>query len=147
MNNCTRVLVIGADNLVAEPTLVWRDKAPDAVLLNEYGPTETVVGCSIYKIKEDSPRTGGMPIGKPIANLTMFVLDSQGQPVPIRVPGEVYIGGIGVARGYWARPDLTAEKFLPDPFATAPGARFYRTRDRARFLPDGNIEFLGRVDH
>ncbi len=147
MNNCTRVLVIGADNLVAEPTLVWRDKAPDAVLLNEYGPTETVVGCSIYKIKEDSPRTGGMPIGKPIANLTMFVLDSQGQPVPIRVPGELYIGGIGVARGYWGRPDLTAEKFLPDPFATAPGARFYRTGDRARFLPDGNIEFLGRVDH
>ena len=147
MSRCTRVLVIGADNLVAEPTLVWRDKVPQVVLLNEYGPTETVVGCSIYHIQEASPRAGGIPIGKPVANITMYVLDSHGELLPAGVPGELYIGGIGVARGYWGRPELTAEKFVPDPFSRVPGARFYRTGDRAKFLPDGNIEFLGRVDH
>jgi amino acid adenylation domain-containing protein/non-ribosomal peptide synthase protein (TIGR01720 family) len=147
MQHSTRVLVIGADNLVAEPTLVWRELAPGVKLLNEYGPTETVVGCSIYRIGEGAPRQGGMPIGKPIANITMYVLDRQGEPLPVGVPGELYIGGVGVARGYWGRPDLTAEKFVPDQFAGIPGARFYRTGDRARFLEDGNLEFLGRVDH
>jgi amino acid adenylation domain-containing protein/non-ribosomal peptide synthase protein (TIGR01720 family) len=143
----TRVLVIGADNLVAEPTLAWRKEAPGVKLLNEYGPTETVVGCSIYRIGEGSPRQGGMPIGKPIANMTMYVLDTYGQPLPVGVPGELYIGGIGVARGYWGRAELTAEKFVPDGFGGEAGARFYRTGDRARFLEDGNIEFLGRLDH
>jgi amino acid adenylation domain-containing protein/non-ribosomal peptide synthase protein (TIGR01720 family) len=143
----TRVLVIGADNLVAEPTLAWRKEAPEVKLLNEYGPTETVVGCSIYRIGEGSPRQGGMPIGKPIANMTMYVLDTYGQPLPVGVPGELYIGGIGVARGYWGRSELTAEKFVPDGLGGAAGARFYRTGDRARFLEDGNIEFLGRLDH
>src|SRR5215813_4449511 len=147
MKHSTRVLVIGADNLVAEPTLVWREQAPAMKLLNEYGPTETVVGCSIYRIGEGSPRHGGMPIGKPIANITMYVLDSHGQPLPAGVPGELYIGGIGVARGYWGRPDLTAEKFVPDMFAGREGVRLYRTGDRAQFLEDGNLEFLGRVDH
>jgi amino acid adenylation domain-containing protein len=147
MRHCTRVLVIGADNLVAEPTLVWREQAPGVKLLNEYGPTETVVGCSIYRIEGGSPRHGGVPIGKPIANITMYVLDSHGEPLPADVPGELYIGGIGVARGYWGRPELTAEKFVPDMFAGIEGARFYRTGDRAKFLPDGNLEFLGRVDH
>ena len=143
----TRVLVIGADNLVAEPTLAWREEAPGVKLLNEYGPTETVVGCSIYRIEQRSPRQGGMPIGKPIANMTMYVLDGYGQPLPVGVPGELYIGGVGVARGYWGRPELTAEKFVPDGLGGEAGARFYRTGDRARFLEDGNIEFLGRLDH
>ena len=147
MKHSTRVLVIGADNLVAEPTLVWREQAPEVKLLNEYGPTETVVGCSIYRIEEGAPRHGGMPIGKPISNMTMYVLDGQGEPAPIGVQGELYIGGIGVARGYWERADLTAEKFVPDPFAGKEGARFYRTGDRARILGDGNMEFLGRMDH
>jgi len=143
----TRVLVIGADNLVAEPTLAWRKEAPQVKLLNEYGPTETVVGCSIYRIEPGSPRQGGMPIGKPIANMTMYVLDGYGQPLPVGVPGELYIGGVGVARGYWGRPELTAEKFVQDGLGGEAGARFYRTGDRARFLEDGNIEFLGRLDH
>jgi amino acid adenylation domain-containing protein/non-ribosomal peptide synthase protein (TIGR01720 family) len=143
----TRVLVIGADNLVAEPTLAWREQAPGVKLLNEYGPTETVVGCSIYGIGDNSPRHGGMPIGRPIANMTMYVLDEYGQPLPVGVAGELYIGGVGVARGYWGRRELTAEKFVPDMFAGEAGARFYRTGDRARFLEDGNLEFLGRVDH
>ena len=147
MKQCARVLVIGADNLLAEPTLPWRDGASNVVLMNEYGPTETVVGCSVYTISAETPRSGGVSIGRPIANMTMYVLDRHLRPLPVGVPGELYIGGIGVARGYWGRPDLTAEKFVPDPFSGANGARFYRTGDRARFGSDGNIEFLGRLDH
>ena len=147
MEKSTRVLVIGADNLVAEPTLVWREKAPGVMLLNEYGPTETVVGCSVYRIGEDAPRSGGIPIGKPIWNMRMYVLDEGGEPVPVGVGGELYIGGVGVARGYWGKAELTGEKFLPDRYAGEEGARFYRTGDRARYLGDGNLEFLGRVDH
>jgi len=147
MRHSTRVLVIGADNLVAEPTLVWREQAPGVKLVNEYGPTETVVGCSIYRIEAGAPRSGGMPIGKPIANMRMYLLDKEGQPVPVGVVGELYIGGIGVARGYWGRPELTAERFLPDPYGGEAGGRYYRTGDRARLLGDGDVEFLGRVDH
>jgi amino acid adenylation domain-containing protein len=139
-------LVIGADNLMAEPTLFWREHAPGVRLLNEYGPTETVVGCSLYEIPGDRPVEGRIPIGKPIQNLTHYVLDAQMQPVPVGVAGELYIGGVGVGRGYLGRPGLTAEKFVPDPFAAQPGARFYRTGDRARWLPDGELEFLGRID-
>ncbi|HEX2076319.1 MAG TPA: amino acid adenylation domain-containing protein [Longimicrobium sp.] len=142
----TRTLVIGADNLLAEPTHFWRRHAPGVRLLNEYGPTETVVGCSLYEIPADRHDRGRIPIGRPIDNLTMYVLDAHLQPLPPGVPGELYIGGVGVARGYLGRPGLTAEKFVPDPFAAEAGARFYRTGDRARFLADGDIEFLGRVD-
>ncbi|HEX6911105.1 MAG TPA: amino acid adenylation domain-containing protein, partial [Longimicrobium sp.] len=139
-------LVIGADNLLAEPTLFWQRHAPGVRLLNEYGPTETVVGCSLYEIEAGTHAEGRIPIGRPIHNITMYVLDGGMRPLPAGVPGELYIGGVGVARGYLGRPALTAEKFVPDPFASAPGARLYRTGDRARFLDDGNIEFLGRVD-
>jgi amino acid adenylation domain-containing protein len=142
----TGTLVIGADNLMAEPTLFWRRHAPGVRLLNEYGPTETVVGCSLFELEAGAKAEGRIPIGRPIDNLTMYVLDAHLRPLPVGVPGELYIGGVGVARGYLGRPALTAEKFVPDPFAAAPGARFYRTGDRARFLADGNIEFLGRVD-
>ncbi|HEX6372561.1 MAG TPA: amino acid adenylation domain-containing protein, partial [Longimicrobium sp.] len=139
-------LVIGADNLMAEPTLFWREHAPAVRLLNEYGPTETVVGCSLYELPADRPAQGRIPIGKPIQNLTHYVLDARMQPVPVGVVGELYIGGVGVGRGYLGRAGLTAEKFVPDPFAAQPGARFYRTGDRARWLADGNLEFLGRID-
>ena len=88
-----------------------------------------------------------IPIGRPIANTQIYILDSHMQPVPIGVPGELYIGGDGLARGYLNRPELTAEKFVPNPFSNDPGARLYRTGDRARYRPDGNIEFLGRVDN
>ncbi|HET7232108.1 MAG TPA: amino acid adenylation domain-containing protein, partial [Longimicrobium sp.] len=139
-------LVIGADNLMAEPTLFWREHAPAVRLLNEYGPTETVVGCSLYAIPPGRHGEGRVPFGRPIQNLTHYVLDARMQPVPVGVPGELYIGGVGVARGYLGRPGLSAEKFVPDPFSARPGARFYRTGDRARWLPDGNLEFLGRID-
>ena len=142
-----RTLVIGGEQLLAESTQTWRADAPAVELVNEYGPTETVVGCSIYRVQDESPRQGNLPIGRPIANITMYVLGADLQPMPIGAPGELYIGGIGVGRCYWRRPEMTAQKFLPDPFAGTPGARFYRTGDQARSLPDGNLEFLGRFDH
>ncbi|HST62296.1 MAG TPA: amino acid adenylation domain-containing protein, partial [Longimicrobium sp.] len=139
-------LVIGADFLSAEPTVFWQDHAPGVRLMNEYGPTETVVGCSAYVLPQEKHRAGPVPVGHAIQNLTFFVLNAHGQPVPVGLPGELYIGGAGVARGYLGRPGLTAEKFVPDPFA-APGARMYRTGDRARWQADGNLLILGRTDN
>jgi amino acid adenylation domain-containing protein len=108
---------------------------------NMYGPTETTIWSTTFRITGDSD---SIPIGKPIANTQVYVLDSGLQPVAAGEAGVLYIGGDGVVRGYWQRPDLTAEKFLADPFL--PGNRMYRTGDIARFLPDGNLEFLGRTD-
>ncbi len=111
---------------------------------NMYGPTETTVWSTCEQIT-----TAGqlITIGRPIANTQIYILDKQGRPAPIGVPGELFIAGDGVARGYWNRPDLTAERFLPDPFSAAPGARMYRTGDLARYLGDGRIDFLGRMDN
>jgi natural product biosynthesis luciferase-like monooxygenase protein len=113
-------------------------------LINMYGPTETTVWSSTYAIDKVA---GAISIGRPIANTTFYVLDPALQPVPIGVPGELYISGDGVVRGYWNRPELTAERFLPDPFAKRPGARMYRTGDLVRYADDGNLEFLGRMDN
>jgi thioesterase domain-containing protein/acyl carrier protein len=112
-------------------------------LVNQYGPTEiTVVATSGQLSAEDK-----LPhIGRPIANTQIYLLDAHGQPVPLGTVGELYIGGAGVARGYWNRPELTAERFVPDPFSDQPGARLYKTGDLARYLPDGNLEFVGRND-
>ena len=87
-----------------------------------------------------------VPIGRPIANIQIYILDAQLQPTPLGVAGELHIGGIGVARGYLNRPELTAERFIPDPFRNEPGARLYKTGDLARYLPHGEIEYLGRLD-
>ena len=113
---------------------------------NAYGPTETTVCASLFLYDEASP-SGTVPIGRPLANTTAYILDVYGNPAPIGVPGELYVGGAGVARGYLNRPALTAERFVSDPFSPVPGARLYRTGDRARYLQSGDIEFLGRVDH
>ena len=112
---------------------------------NMYGPTETTIWSSVYKVEGKDNKL--VPIGKPIANTTFYILDSQRRPVAIGEEGELYIGGEGLARGYFQRDELTAEKFVPDPFSAIPGARMYRTGDLARFRTDGNVEFLGRIDH
>ena len=112
-------------------------------LWNMYGPTETTIWSLVSEVRKDKRVT----IGRPIANTTVYVLDKRLQPVPTGVAGELYIGGAGVARGYWQRPMLTAEKFIPDPFSFEPGARLYHTGDTVRYLPTGELEYLGRVDH
>lgn len=112
-------------------------------LINMYGPTETTIWSSTYRV--DEPQQN-VPIGKPIANTSMHILDAHMQPLPIGVPGELYIGGAGVVRGYWNRPELTAERFVTDPFSSQSSARLYKTGDLARYLADGNIDFLGRND-
>ena len=142
----TRMFVIGGENLTAEAIAFWEKFAPDTVLINEYGPTETVVGCCIYRVPRATHTAGSIPIGRPIANTQLYILDEDRQPVAVGTMGELYIGGAGVARGYLNRPDLTAERFLPDPFSATPGARLYKTGDLARYLPDGNIVYLGRLD-
>jgi len=117
-----------------------------AELHNLYGPTEAAVDVTAWRCGPDD-KGSTVPIGYPIANIQMRILDRQYQLVPVGVAGELYIGGIGLARGYWRRPALTAERFLPDPYGQHAGARLYRTGDLARYRPDGSIEYLGRLDH
>jgi len=114
-------------------------------LWNMYGPTETTIWSLVSEVKRQG--SGQVTIGRPIANTKVYVLDAWWQPAPVGVAGELYIGGVGVARGYWQRPSLTAEKFIPDSFSQEEGARLYRTGDMVRYLPTGELEFLGRVDH
>ncbi len=143
----TRALIIGGENLAAESITFWQNLAPNTLLVNEYGPTETVVGCCIYRVPQGKHQSGSIPIGRPIANTQLYVLDQHLQPTPTGVPGELYIGGVGLARGYLNRPELTAKTFIPNPFSNLSGTRLYKTGDLVRYLPDGNLEFLGRVDH
>uniref|UniRef100_UPI000AF4EC5E non-ribosomal peptide synthetase n=1 Tax=Actinomadura macra TaxID=46164 RepID=UPI000AF4EC5E len=113
-------------------------------VVNEYGPTEATVGTCTFPVPQDAG-WDVVPIGRPLPNMTMYVLDAGMRPVPVGVVGELYVGGVGVARGYAGRPELTADRFVPDPFA-GQGARLYRTGDLVRRAPDGNVEFVGRVD-
>jgi pristinamycin I synthase-3/4 len=145
MKRSSRVLVIGGEALRYENLTPWRLHDPTIRLINEYGPTETVVGCCTYEVKAEDPFTGSVPIGRPIANTQLYVLDSLLQPVRADVTGELYIAGIGLARGYYAKPGLTAERFVADPFGPA-GVRMYRTGDLARWDRNGNLEFAGRND-
>ncbi len=116
-----------------------------AELHNLYGPTEASIDVTAFPCRRDDRRPV-VPIGRPIANLRIHILDGEGEPAPVGVPGELHIAGVGVARGYLNRPELTAERFVPDPFDSTPGARMYKTGDRARYLPSGEIEYLGRLD-
>lgn len=115
-----------------------------AALWNMYGPTETTIWSATCQVGAGD---GAVSIGSPIANTQIYLLDHYGSPVPVGVPGDLYIGGHGLARGYFNRPSLTVEKFIPNPFSHEPGARLYHTGDLARYRPDGSIEFLGRMDH
>jgi amino acid adenylation domain-containing protein len=119
-------------------------------LWNLYGPTETTIWSAVHKVepqKSAESQNGFVSIGRPIANTQIYLLDSQKELVPIGIPGELHIGGDGLARGYLNRPELTAEKFIPNPFSDDTGARLYKTGDLARYRPDGNIEYLGRIDY
>ena len=137
--------VVGGEALPGATVELWRDIEPGLRLINEYGPTETVVGCVVHEIPSSFDASLPVPIGRPIANMRVYVLDQARQPVPAGVTGEIHLGGPGVARGYLNRPDLTAERFVDDPFAGA-GERMYVTGDLGRWRPDGTLEYLGRND-
>jgi amino acid adenylation domain-containing protein/thioester reductase-like protein len=141
-----RLVIVGNDKALQERLHTWRQQVGDRVSWrNTYGASEATVATTLYDPVDACPGiTDAVPGGRPIANTQIYVLDSAQQPVPIGVPGEIYIGGAGVGRGYWRQPHLTREKFITNPFA--PG-RLYRTGDRGRFLADGNLEFLGRIDN
>ena len=133
-----RTLLVGGDRLrrVPEGPMSFR-------LVNNYGPTETTVVATSGDVR--GPGTPG--IGRPVANTRVYVLDGRGEPVPFGVAGELYVGGVQVARGYLGRPEQTAERFVPDPFGGEPGARLYRTGDLCRWTAEGTLDFVGRVDH
>ncbi|HEV8580106.1 MAG TPA: amino acid adenylation domain-containing protein [Thermoanaerobaculia bacterium] len=141
-----RRLVLGGEASSPESVEALRALAPDLGILNHYGPTETTVGVLTYEVGGGARGARTVPLGRPLANVRVYVLDRWLQLAPPGVPGELCVGGASLARGYLGRPDLAAERFVPDPFAGA-GGRMYRTGDLARFLPEGNLEFLGRTDH
>ena len=146
---CLRLLVVGSEKVSLEAFDAWRQLASGVRLINAYGTSETTITSTLYEPEESAPAAGigaSLPIGRPIANTRAYILDHYLQPVPAGVPGELYIAGTGLARGYLMRAALTAERFIPDPFGLGAGARMYRTGDRARFLSEGQIEFLGRSD-
>ncbi|MCI0663065.1 MAG: amino acid adenylation domain-containing protein [Acidobacteria bacterium] len=134
-------------NLVNE---IFSKVGDSCVIYNGYGPTEATVNCSIFRVGDKSAwkdkALSNIPIGKASANNLIYILNRNCEPPPVGVPGELCIGGVGLSRGYLNRADLTAKAFIPDPFSDEPGARMYRTGDLARYLPDGDIEFLGRID-
>ncbi|GGR90228.1 pyoverdine synthetase D [Streptomyces aureoverticillatus] len=137
--------VVGGEELRADSVRAWRELTGDAVIINEYGPTETVVGCVVADVTATAADATRVPIGTPIAATRAYVLDRFGNPVETGVVGELHLGGAGLARGYLGRPGLTAERFVPDPFS-ARGGRLYRTGDLVRRREDGDLEFLGRAD-
>ena len=141
-----RALIIGGEALRGEHLSFWRTYAPHTRLINEYGPTEATVGCCVYEVPIEGSLPDRVPIGRAITGTSLYILDPYQRLLPPGVPGELYIGGRGLARGYLNRPSLTAERFVPDPFSGEPGARLYKTGDLVRYLPDGNLEFLGRLD-
>lgn len=142
-----RQLLAGGDVLNPQRVTKARRALPGCRIVNGYGPTENTTFTCCYTVEDDSDLSNGVPIGRPIANTRAYILDSLLQPVPIGVAGELYAGGDGLARGYLNQARLTTERFIPDPFSSAPGAILYRTGDRCRWLENGCIEFLGRLDH
>ena len=143
-----RLVIVGGEKASAKAYGSWRSAVgPRVRWVNTYGPTEASIAATSYE-----PQFGAdaipdnLPIGRPVPNVRIYLLDGHLNPVPVGVPGELHIGGVGVAQGYFNRPELTVEKFIPDPFSYEPGARMYRTGDLARYLPSGEIEFLGRRD-
>jgi len=147
LNTSLRQVICSGQELPAGTLSRFFEVFPHCELYNFYGPTEASIDVTWFHCSPAETRLNTVPIGRPIANTQIYVLDRQLQPVPVGIPGELHIGGAGLARGYLNRPELTAEKFISDPFGDVPGARLYKTGDLARYRPDGNIEFLGRIDH
>jgi uncharacterized protein YbdZ (MbtH family) len=121
----------------------WQPHPPRTGIIHEYAPTDTVVGCCVYARPTDEPERGPVPIGRPIANTRVYVLDADGQPTPPGLPGELAIGGAAIPRGYLRQPALTAARLVPDPFSGVAGSRLCRTGDRGRHRVDGTLEYLG----
>jgi amino acid adenylation domain-containing protein len=149
---CTtlRQVICSGEALPAELARTFTELLGGCRLDNLYGPTEAAVDVTAWRYDgphESNGAAGTVPIGRPIANTSIHLLDRYGNRVPVGVPGELHIGGVALARGYHNRPELTAERFVRDPYSTVPDARLYRTGDLARYRPDGRIEFLGRIDH
>jgi surfactin family lipopeptide synthetase A len=143
-----RLVIVGGEKASLAALRRWRKLAGSRVRwINTYGPTEASVIATAYEPGAEADSLSVLPIGRPVANTRIHLLDRNIHPVPVGVAGELHIGGPGVARGYLNRPELTAEKFVADPFTSEPGARLYKTGDLARWLPDGQIEFIGRTDH
>jgi amino acid adenylation domain-containing protein len=142
-----RTVMCGGEALPAELARRFAGQAPRARLYNVYGPTEAAVDVTAWPCTDGADGAAVTPIGSPMANVRIYLLDPAGEPVPPGVAGELHVGGVQVARGYLGRPGLTAERFVADAFGTEPGARLYRTGDLARWRPDGTLEYLGRMDH
>ena len=142
-----RQLLAGGDVLSPQHVMKFLEVAAEkTVLINGYGPTENTTFTCCQPIRRGDQFSASVPVGKPIANTRIYVLDGQMHPLPIGAAGEAFIGGDGLARGYWGQADLTGEKFVPDPYSQRPGERLYRSGDRMRWLADGRLEFLGRMD-
>nr|MBA3805361.1 non-ribosomal peptide synthetase [Acidobacteriota bacterium] len=145
-----RLVIFGGEALALPSLREWVERHGDEYpqLVNMYGITETTVHVTYRRLRvADIEEAKGSLIGGPIPDLQAYILDGHGQPLPVGVPGELYVGGAGLARGYLGRPELTARRFVPNPFGVEGGARLYRTGDRARYLPDGDLEYLGRLDY
>ncbi len=142
-----RLVVVGGDKALGSVYRTWLEVGGFHVRwINAYGPTEASVMATVYEPTLGQDVSGDPPIGRPLPNVSVHLLDERAQPVAPGEAGEIHIGGVGLARGYLGRPDLTAAAFVPDPFSDAPGARLYRTGDLARVLPEGDLEFVGRLD-
>ena len=139
-----RTLVLGGEPLQAAAVQIWQQSSPQTRIFNHYGPTETTIGCVVHEI--ESAVSGRVPIGRPIANTQIYILDCSMRPQPVGTVGEIYVGGAGVSRGYLNRSELTAERFVADPYGTGDGARLYKTGDMGLWRSDGTIECLGRND-
>ncbi len=146
MFDSVRCLLVGGDVVLPDTARHVCERGARQRLVNMYGPTEATTFAAWYEITSVAARTRSIPIGRPISNVSIYILRGELEPAPVGIVGEIYIGGSGLAQGYLDRPSLSAERFVPCPFGTTPGARMYATGDRARWRPDRNIEFLGRRD-